>query len=231
MARLPRLDLPGVPQHVVQRGNNRQPCFTAEEDYLAYLGDLTDAADHCGCEIHAYALMTNHVHLLVTGGERGAVSHMMQRLGRRYVASFNTRHRRTGALWGGRFQSSLVDGQHYLFICHRYIEMNPLRRALVADPAEYRWSSYRRNALGEPNRLVKPHGLYLQLGPDPATRQAAYRTLFTDALAEEELTSIRIHVRQQKALGTPHFQAEVAALLARSVVVRPRGRPRTEEEW
>lgn len=230
MARLPRLDLPRVPQHVVQRGNNRQACFSTDEDYLAYLGDLANAADHCGCEIHAYALMVNHVHLLVTGAERGAVSRMMQCLGRRYVVGFNARHRRAGTLWDGRFKSSLVDSKRYLFACHRYIEMNPLRAATVANPAEYRWSSYRRNALGESNRLVTPHPLYLQLGPDPAARQAAYRALLADALGEEELASIRVHVRQQKVLGTPRFQAEVGALLARNVVVRPRGRPRLDDE-
>jgi len=230
MARLPRLDLPKIPQHIVQRGNDRQPCFAADEDYSAYLSDLADAASHSGCAIHAYALMTNHVHLLVTGAERGAVSHMMQRLGRRYVVSFNARYRRSGTLWGGRFKSSLVDSQHYLFACHRYIEMNPLRAAMVADPGEYHWSSYRRNALGEPNRLVTPHPLYLQLGWDPAARQAAYRDLFSGALADEDLANIRIHVQQQKALGTSRFQAEVGALLARNVMVRPRGRPRLDDE-
>jgi len=230
MARLPRLDLPKVPQHVVQRGNDRQPCFAAEDDYLAYIDDLSDAAFHCGCAVHAYTLMTNHVHLLVTGAERGAVSHMMQHLGRRYVVSFNARYRRTGTLWEGRFKSSLVDSEHYLFACHRYIEMNPLRAAMVADPVDYRWSSYRRNALGEANRLVTPHPLYLQLGPDPAARQAAYRALFSGALADEDLANIRIHVQQQKALGTSRFQAEVGALLARNVMVRPRGRPRLDDE-
>jgi putative transposase len=230
MARLSRLDMPKVPQHVVQRGNNRQPCFAAEEDYLAYIEDLSDAAFHCGCAIHAYALMTNHVHLLVTGAERGAVSHMMQRLGRRYVVSFNARYRRTGTLWEGRFKSSLVDSEHYLFACHRYIELNPLRAAMVADPAEYRWSSYRHNALGEVNRMVTPHPLYLQLGPTPAARQAAYHALFSNTLADEDLANIRIHVQQQKVLGTSRFQIEIGALLARNVMVRPRGRPRLGDE-
>lgn len=230
MARLPRLDLPQIPQHVVQRSNNHQPCFTAEKDYLAYLEDLTDAAVHCGCAVHAYALMTDHVHLLVTGAERGAVSHMMQRLGRRYVVSFNARYQRTGTLWEGRFKSSLVDSGHYLFACHRYIELNPLRAAMVTDPVEYRWSSYRHNAWGEANHMVTPHPLYLQLGPAPAERQAAYRALFSNVLADEDLANIRIHVQQQKALGTSRFQAEVGALLARNVMVRSRGRPRLADE-
>lgn len=229
MARLPRLDLPQVPQHIVQRGNNRQPCFVADEDYLEYCGDLADAAIHCGCAIHAYVLMTNHVHLLVTGAERGAISRMMQRLGRRYVACFNTRYRRTGTLWEGRFKTSLIDSQRYLLCCYRYIEMNPVRASMVTDPARYRWSSYRHNALGEPDGLVTPHPLYLRLGPEPAIRRTAYRALFADALSEQELADIRAHVQQQKALGTSRFQAEIESLLARNVAVRPRGRPRLEE--
>jgi putative transposase len=174
--------------------------------------------------------MTNHVHLLVTGAERGSVSRMMQRLGRRYVAGFNRRYGRTGTLWEGRFKSSLVDSQRYLFACHRYVEMNPLRAAMVSHPGEYRWSSYRRNALGELNRLVTPHPLYIQLGSHPAERQAAYRGLFAERWAAEDLANIRIHVQQQKALGTSRFQAEVGALLARNVMVRPRGRPRLDDE-
>jgi putative transposase len=229
MARLPRLDLPQVPQHIVQRGNDRQPCFVADEDYLSYRSDLADAAALCGCAIHAYVLMTNHVHLLVTGAERGAVSHMMQRLGRRYVACFNARYGRTGTLWEGRFKTSLIDSQRYLLTCYRYIELNPVRAAMVVSPAEYPWSSYRHNAQGEPDPLVTPHTQYLQLGPDPATRQATYRGLFADALGEDELANIRAHVQQQKALGTSRFQAEVEALLARKVMVRPRGRPRLED--
>jgi putative transposase len=230
MARLPRLDLPQVPQHVVQRGNNLQPCFLAEEDYLHYRDDLADAATHCGCAIHAYVLMADHVHLLVTGAERGAISRMMQRLGRRYVVRFNARYRRTGTLWEGRFKTSLIDGGRYLLTCHRYIERNPLRAALVTHPAKYHWSSYRHNALGDSDRLVTPHPSYLRLGPDSATRQSAYRALVTDPLAEADLANIRIHVRQQKALGSSRFQAEVEALLERNVTVRPRGRPRLDDE-
>lgn len=178
MARLPRLDLPGVPQHVVQRGNNRAACFADDEDYLGYRGGLADAATQCGCAIHAYVLMTDHVHLLVTGMERGAVSRMMQRLGRRYVASFNLRHGRTGTLWDGRFKTSLIDSQHYLLACHRFIELNPVRAGMVADPVTYRWSSFRCNALDAPDALVTPHPVYLQLGADRVRRLAAYRALF-----------------------------------------------------
>lgn len=229
MARLPRLDLPTIPQHVIQRGSNRRPCFVSDQDYIRYHEDLADAATHCGCAIHAYVLMTDHVHLLVTGTQPGAVSRMMQRLGRRYVACFNARYRRTGPLWDGRFKSSLVDSGLYLLACHRYIELNPVRASLVADPFQYRWSSYRHNALGNPDGLITPHPLYLALGADAGSRQSAYRSLFDRALREDELSDIRVHVQQQKALGSHRFQAEIEALLARKVVVRPRGRPRVEE--
>ena len=218
-----------MPQHIVQRGIDHRPCFACEADYLEFREVLTDVARHCGCAIHAYVLMPDHVHLLVTATERGAVSRMMQQLGRRYVAAFNGRHQRAGALWASRFKTSLIDSQRYLFTCHRYIELNQVRAALVADPAEYRWSSHWHNAFGKHDRLVTPHALYQQLGERPSTRQAAYRTLFAQALSEQELTDIRIHAQQQKALGTFRFQTEVEALLARNVTVRPRGRPRLED--
>jgi len=125
MARLPRLDLTDVPQHVIQRGNDRRPCFLAEPDYRRYLRGLQEASLECRCQVHAYVLMTNHVHLLVTPTFRGGVSRMMQQLGRGYVGYFNAAHRRTGTLWEGRFKASLVDSERYVLTCYRYIEMNP----------------------------------------------------------------------------------------------------------
>lgn len=230
MARLPRLDLPGVPQHVIQRGNNRQACFAAEDDYVRYREDLADAAAVCGCAVHAYVLMTNHVHLLVTGTARGDVSKMMQRLGRRYVACFNARYHRSGTLWEGRFKASLVDSGRYLLTCYRYIELNPVRAAMVAAPEDYRWSSHACNACGKPDTLVTPHPGYLILGKDPVSRQTAYRNLFARAIDDGELADIRAHVQQQKALGTSRFQAEIEAQLARKVGVRARGRPRKQSQ-
>lgn len=226
MARLPRLDLPHVPQHVIQRGNNRLPCFLADEDYARYKSDLFDAATLCGCAIHAYVLMTNHVHMLVTGATHGAVSRMMQRLGRRYVACFNASYRRTGTLWEGRYKSSLVDTERYLLTCYRYIELNPVRAAMVCDPGEYQWSSYAQNALGKTDRLITPHPCYVSLGKDEEQRLAAYRGLFERAIGDEELAEIRAYVQQQKALGSPRFQAQIAKQLTRKVEVLPRGRPR-----
>lgn len=146
MPRMKRLDLPGMAQHVIQRGNDRQACFFQETDYLRYLQDLHEAALHQACSIHAYVLMTNHVHLLVTPRTEGGVSRMMQALGRRYVRYVNDSSGRTGTLWEGRYKASLVDDERYVLACYRYIELNPVRAGMVAAPDEYRWSSHAANA-------------------------------------------------------------------------------------
>lgn len=158
MPRPPRPDLAGVPQHVIQRGNDRQACFFHEDDRLTYLTLLREAALRHGCDVHAYVLMTNHVHLLVTPVEKGAVSRMMQTLGRNYVTHVNARYRRTGTLWEGRYKSCLVDSEDYVLACYRYIELNPVRAGMVETPSEYQWSSHRCNASDEPNPLVRNRG-------------------------------------------------------------------------
>jgi len=134
MARQPRLDLPDIPQHVVQRGNNRLPCFLDVSDRRRYLQMLNDALLETGCRLHAYVLMDNHVHLLVTPPEMGAIAGLMQRLGRNYVGQFNARHRRTGTLWEGRYKACLVDSASYVLRCYRYIDLNPLRARMTDDP-------------------------------------------------------------------------------------------------
>ena len=148
MARLPRLDVPGVPQHVIQRGVNRSACFKGNGDHEFYLADLRESCLGHGCDLHAYVLMTNHVHLLVSSHVKGALSAMMQCLGRRYVGEFNRRHGRTGTLWEGRFKSSLIDSERYLLSCYRYIEMNPVRAGMATRAWNYRWSSVHANGLG-----------------------------------------------------------------------------------
>ena len=178
MPRPKRICVPGIPLHVVQRGNNRQPCFLHRRDYVRYLEFLVDAADRYGCCVHAYALMKNHVHLLVTPGHENGVSKMMQYLGRSYVLSFNRIHRRTGTLWEGRFRSCCITDDHYLFACYRYIEMNPVRADIVQTPDEYAWSSYRANALGVTNSIVKPSKSWIALGTDDELRRRAYRRMF-----------------------------------------------------
>jgi len=225
MARLPRLDLPGIPQHVVQRGNDRQACFAATADYLRYLQELREASAKHDCAVHAYVLMTNHVHLLVTPTATGTISRMMQAIGRRYVGSFNARYRRTGTLWEGRFKAALVDTDRYLLTCYRYIELNPVRAHMTNDPADYPWSSYHHNALGQPTPLITPHQQYTLLARTPAARQAAYRALVHEHVEEKSLDEIRQHTQQQRAWGSERFQQQIEALTQRSVSVRPRGRP------
>ncbi|PPU74347.1 transposase [Xanthomonas cucurbitae] len=225
MARPPRLDIPNVAQHVVQRGNDRMPCFFEDVDYRHYLTMLQEAATAQSCRIHAYVLMTNHVHLMATPSSKGCVSRMMQTLGRRYVSYINSKYRRTGTLWEGRYKACLVDAERYILACYRYIELNPVRVAMVADPGAYRWSSHRHNAQGIHDALTTPHETYLALDIQPMKRLAAYRALFAEALDQQRLAEIRSYLEQQRALGTPRFQTQIEAMLGRCVTTRPRGRP------
>lgn len=230
MARLPRLDLPVIAQHIVQRGNDRQACFADDADYLHYRQELGEVELKHGCDLHAYVLMTNHVHLLVTPHEVGAASRMMQAIGRRYVGCFNARYRRTGTLWEGRFKSAPVDSANYLLTCYRYIELNPVRAGMVAKPADYRWSSHAYNALGTHEPRITPHPLYLGLGTNDIERQRAYSQLFKAELRSNDLDDLRAHTQQQKAWGSDRFRQQIEALTQRSAGIRPRGRPRSADE-
>ncbi|MCI0505129.1 MAG: transposase [Gammaproteobacteria bacterium] len=178
MPRKPRFNLVGLPQHVIQRGNNRKPCFFSEQDYRRYLEDLEEVAGKYDCRIHAYVLMTNHVHMLITPMVDHGISQMMQALGRRYVCYVNKTYNRTGTLWEGRYKSCLIDSDRYLLTCMRYIELNPVRADMVSHPGEYQWSSYRANAQREESILIEHHPLYLELGTSTEERSMAYRELF-----------------------------------------------------
>ncbi len=230
MSRQPRPDLADVPQHVIQRGNDRMPCFYDDDDRQLYLAALSKMAIRYSCAIHAYVLMTNHVHLLVTPVSMGGVSRMMQGIGRWYVAEFNIRHGRTGTLWEGRYKSCLVDTECYVLACYRYIELNPVRAAVVADPSDYTWSSCATNSGKQSSGLVRPHDAYLALGDTATLRHAAYRELFRDAMSDEQLRDIRTHTKQQRALGSTGFQRMVAAKLGRCATVRPAHRPATRRK-
>jgi putative transposase len=224
MARLPRFDLPGIPQHVVQRGNNRLPCFLDDADRQRYLQCLHQALVRFRCRLHAYVLMSNHVHLLLTPTEKGAVSRLMHTFSRNYVGLFNGRHGRTGTLWEGRYKACLVDSGRYFLACSRYIELNPVRAWMAGHPSEYPWSSYAANVGERVDPLLLPHPEYLALGKDLAGRASAYRELFTDALPEELVSEIRSYLAQQKALGTDRFRAWVEARTGRFAGLRPVGR-------
>jgi len=224
MPRRLRLCLAGIPQHIVQRGNNRQICFASDEDVAAHANWLHEAALKYEVLIHAWVFMTNHVHLLVTPQVDLASSSMMQYIGRHYVRYFNYKYHRTGTLWEGRYQSSLVQQECYLLVCQRYIELNPVRAKMVAEPADYKWSSYRSNALGIRSKLVTPHPVYLSLGSTKASRLLNYRALFGSSVDEELLLDIRYSLNKGLVLGTERFKTEVEALTGRRV--RPLRRDR-----
>ena len=230
MARRPRLDIPGIAQHVVQRGNDRKPCFFRESDYLCYLQALHELSVREHCAVHAYVLMTNHVHLLVTPDAQGQVSRLMQSLGRRYVRYVNDRYHRTGTLWEGRYKASLVDSDSYLLCCYRYIELNPVRAQMVAEPRDYRWSSYGANAFGARDPAIRAHPTYLALGDDAVTRRAAYRTMVSGAISEQDLHAIRLQLQRQHALGPDTFRAAIEEKLGRRAGPGKAGRPRKDRE-
>lgn len=226
MPRSPRLDLPGVPQHVIQRGNDRKACFFRDSDHERYLHYLAEAAATHGCEIHAYVLMTNHVHLLATPGARGAIGRMMQDLGRRYVRIVNDAAGRTGTLWEGRYKSCLVDSEAYLLACYRYIELNPVRAGLASDPADYAWSSYRANALGRQDGLTTPHDVFLRLSSNENERRDRYRRLVAEGLSGTQLLEIRMVTQRQRALGPAEFHQFVEQRTGIRADIRTPGRPR-----
>jgi len=224
MPRRPRLNLASVPLHVIQRGNNRQACFFAEEDYGFYLYWLKKGAEKYGCDIHAYVLMTNHVHMLLTPQAKTSASGLMQSLGRRYVQYVTRIYKRSGTLWEGRFKASLVNAEEYLLLCYRYIELNPARAGMVQDPGAYPWSSYRSHGVGERDELIHDHELYLALGASVDERQRAYRELFRSQMDEAALTEIREAASGDLVLGNERFRQEIEQALGKRVESQKRGR-------
>ena len=203
---------PGLPVHVIQRGNNRQVCFASDSDLKAYANWLLDAAAKYDVAIHAWVFMTNHVHLLLTPTSPNAISRCMQYLGRYYVPYFNYRYKRTGTLFEGRFKSNVVQNQKYFLVCQRYIELNPVRAGMVSDPVDYAWSSYRAHAYGLAAKMWQPHPEYLALGQSFSTRVSAYRKLFTLKLDEDVITEIRDALNSGLVLGNEQFRRDVEQL-------------------
>ena len=183
--------MPGVALHVVQRGNNRSECFSADGDYLTYLALLRHLAVKHACHVHAYCLMTNHVHLLMTPLESERCGQLMRDLGGCYVRYFNSRHGRTGTLWEGRFRSALVESAHYVLACYRYIELNPVRAGMVAQADAFLWSSHAGNAGLRADPLLTPHCEYEALSEFEHRRHAEYRRLVSLGLDASLLKSIR----------------------------------------
>jgi putative transposase len=215
MPRHARLRIAGLPLHTIQRGNNHAACFTGQADQRLYLALVAELAPRFSCAIHAYVLMTNHVHLLMTPAEATGPSAFMKHLGQRYVQYVNRNHGRSGSLWEGRFRSSIVDSDGYLLRCHRYIECNPVRAGMVASPADYPWSSYRANAFGERDPVITPHARYLALGENDAQRRANYLGLFQGEMTPAELSRIRDAANGGFALGSTGFVEQIERTLGR----------------
>lgn len=229
MPRRARITLPGVPHHIIQRGNNRQPCFFADVDYEFYLGWLEKLAIESGCDVHAYVLMTNHVHLLVTPTETKSLEYLMKRLSQRYVQYINRTYRRSGGLWEGRYRSCLTQEEGYVLKCYRYIELNPVRAGMVKHPAEYPWSSYPANAQGDKRFLLAPHRLYCELGVDDESRCISYRELFRYHLEPGMVDEIRAATNGNFVVGNEVFKKHIETVLSKRVMPGKPGRPRKRE--
>lgn len=225
MPRRPRLELPGVPLHITHRGVNRAATFLDAEDFSTYRQVLGEELSAHGIALHAYVLMTNHVHLLLTPPAAGRLSAAMCQLGRRYVPAFNRKHGRTGTLWEGRFKSCLVDSERYLMAVHRYIELNPVRAAMVETPQACRWCSVHTSLGLTADPLVTPYPHYLALAVDPVQRACRYREWLLEGIREDDVQAIRSHLQQERALGSPRFQTMVEKTLNRPATIRGRGRP------
>ncbi len=232
MARLPRYVIPGQPQHIIQRGNNRQLIFAAEADFQFFRDALVEAASKHDLAIHAYVWMTNHVHLLATPAKEDSISKVFQSVGRRYVQYFNYTYQRSGTLWEGRYRATVVDTEQYLLTLMRYIELNPVRADRVAHPRDYPWSSYAFNALGETGvnaSWLTPHTEYSRLGRSKDDRLSAYRQLFRAAISGQDLNAIRESTHKGWALGNERFKRQIEALANRQASSKGVGRPRNSQ--
>jgi REP-associated tyrosine transposase len=226
MARIRRLYIKNIPQHIVQRGNNQLPSFFGSEDYEQYLDYLNDALERHEVLLHAYCLMPNHVHLLMTPVTSDGISRVMQDLGRRYVRFINYKYGRTGTLWEGRYHSCLVESESYLLDCYRYIELNPMRSGIVKEVHQYKWSSYPYNALAVPDINIVPHNEYLKLGAKKYRRCLAYKRLVRLNIENDLLRKIRDATQSNRVLGTGNFTYWLEKELSITLRKKKAGRPK-----
>lgn len=225
MARLPRLTLPGYPHHVIQRGNNRQAIFVSKADYQTLLDLLIENANKFDVAIHAYVLMSNHFHLLVTPQTPEGLPQMMQAVGRRYVRCFNNAQKRSGTLWEGRYKSTLIQSERYLLACMAYIDLNPVRAGLVAQAGDYPWSSYGHYTGQRSDKFITPHALLWELGNTPFAREAAYAELVRSGVGAAQQKALTDSALSGWALGEPDFVADLQKRTQRRVAKSTAGRP------
>ncbi len=231
MARKPRLYMPGCSHHVIQRGNNREACFYDESDYKVYLDALKESSAKYNVSVHAFVLMTNHVHLLVTPSDERGVGQMMQSIGRKYVGYFNHTYNRSGTLWEGRYKSTLVDSENYLLTVSRYIELNPVRAAMVEHASEYPWSSYHSNALDKDIALLTPHQVYFELGSTQDERKQVYMNLFNGCMSSKTIEEINDATSKGWVLGDYKFKQQIENKIGRRAAPRKRGGDRKSAEF
>ncbi|NPC55854.1 transposase [Caenimonas soli] len=225
MARLPRLTVPGFPHHIIQRGNNRQAIFAANNDYETLLAMIEEHSRKAGVAIHAYVLMSNHFHLLATPETAEGIPEMMQAVGRRYVRYFNQREGRTGTLWEGRYKSTLIQAERYLLACMAYIDLNPVRAGIALEPGDYPWSSHRHYVGLRNDRLVSPHPLYWELGNTPFARDAAYADLVRSGISAQQQHALTDSALRGWALGEADYVADLQKRTQRRVSKTRAGRP------
>lgn len=225
MARLPRLVVPNQPHHIIQSGIDRQSIFRDPDDYSVFLGWVREAARQFKLAVHAYVLMPDHFHLLLTPSDNTGLARMMQWIGRKYVPYFNAKYQRVGTLWQGRYKATVIDAEKYLIACSRYIELNPVRAGLVSEPKDYAWSSCLHHVGAKPDPLITDHLIYWGLGNTPFEREAVYQRLLEQKPGVEEITALTEAAIKGWALGSDHFKTSLEKQAKRRVTPGKRGRP------
>jgi len=231
MARLPRIVVSNQPLHIMHRGNNRQDIFESEEDMTRIKEDIAYALSKSDCHLHAYVIMSNHLHLLITPADKGQLSRFMQTMANRYVRFFNATRNRTGTIWEGRFKSCLIDSENYFFTLYRYIEMNPVKANMVKDVADYPWSSYRHNALGEEDILITEHKLYQNLAESSALRAENYQKIFDTLNTSGQEQQITEATMRGEVYGTSEFHHKISQLISRATRLAAHGGDRKSESY
>jgi len=231
MARLPRLVLPNHPLHIMHRGNNRQDIFESEEDMIRIKEDIQYGLEKSSCQLHAYVIMTNHLHLLITPESKEQLAIFMQAMANKYVRYFNAKHNRTGTIWEGRYKSCLVDSDAYLFTLYKYIEMNPIKANMVESLNDYPWSSYAHHALGREDNLISEHAQYQALGKDALARSEAYIALFDGLDMTKRNDSITQATERGEAYGTDTFHQKIEKLVSRATKLVTHGGDRKSEAY
>ncbi len=225
MARLARVSVPGYPYHVIQRGNNRQPIFQSDRDRELLRDLLSENAARFNVDIHAYVLMDNHFHLLVTPQEHDGLPRMMQAVGRSYVRHFNDTYGRSGTLWEGRYKSALVQSERYLLACMVYLDLNPVRANMVLHAQDYPWSSHAHCVGLRSDRLITPHAMFWELGNTPFARESGYRALVQAGVSAEQRAALGQAVTSGWALGDADFITQLQGVTDRRLTRSAPGRP------